>query len=129
MARQQRTLVKRDGEWRILSAGSFVGSSYGASRAAIESRLDGVGADLRAAKKLRDAVEDLELNTRISPRASSAHRHLGEAHASAGDIRRATESFERALAIDPTNAASNAALEAATAESTLRPARVSCRWA
>jgi hypothetical protein len=31
LARQQRTLVKRNGEWRILSAGSFVGSSYGAS--------------------------------------------------------------------------------------------------
>ena len=27
-ARQQRILVKRKGEWRILSAGSFVGSSY-----------------------------------------------------------------------------------------------------
>jgi hypothetical protein len=31
LARQQRTLVKRNGEWRILSAGSFVGSSYRAS--------------------------------------------------------------------------------------------------
>jgi len=31
LARQNRTLIKRNGEWRILSAGSFVGSSYGAS--------------------------------------------------------------------------------------------------
>jgi hypothetical protein len=31
LARQQRVLVKRKGEWRILSAGSFVGSSYGPS--------------------------------------------------------------------------------------------------
>ena len=36
VARQQRTLVKRNGEWRILSAGSFVGSSYGASPRATE---------------------------------------------------------------------------------------------
>jgi hypothetical protein len=51
VARQQRTLVKRDGEWRILSAGSFVGSSYGASPRAIESRLGSVGSDLSTAKK------------------------------------------------------------------------------
>src|SRR5436190_4057461 len=31
VARQNRTLVKRNGEWRILSAGSFVGSSFAAS--------------------------------------------------------------------------------------------------
>ena len=110
VARQQRTLVKRDGAWRILSAGSFVGSSYGASPDAIESRLGGVGADLTAARKHRDAIEVLELNARLHPRASSAHQRLGEAYAAAGDVRRATESFERALAIEPTNAASKAAL-------------------
>ena len=55
IARQQRTLIKRDGEWRILSAGSFVGSTYGASPRAVESRLGGVGTDLSAAKKHRDA--------------------------------------------------------------------------
>jgi hypothetical protein len=67
LARQQRTLVKRDGEWRILSAGSFVGSSYGASPGAIASRLGGIAADLTAAKKHRDAIEVLELNARLFP--------------------------------------------------------------
>ena len=110
LARQQRTLVKRDGEWRILSAGSFVGSSYGASPAAIESRLGGVGADLTEARKHRDAIHVLELNARLFPRAASAHQRLGEAYAAAGDIRRATESLERSLTIDPANAASKAAL-------------------
>ena len=34
VARQQRTLVKRNGKWRILSGGSFVESTYGAKRQA-----------------------------------------------------------------------------------------------
>jgi tetratricopeptide (TPR) repeat protein len=112
VARQQRTLVKRDGEWRILSAGSFVGSSYGASPGAIEERLDRVGADLNAARKQRDAIQVLELNARLFPRSSSAHQRLAEGYAAAGDARRAVESHERALAIDPTNASSKAALAA-----------------
>ena len=110
VARQQRTLVKRDGEWRILSAGSFVGSSYGASPAAIESRLEGVGADLTAAKKHQDAIEVLALSARLFPRASSTHQRLGEAYAAAGDTTRAIQSYARSVAIDPKNEASKAAL-------------------
>ncbi len=112
LARQQRTLVKRDGEWRILSAGSFVGSSYGASPGAIASRLAGIGADLTAAKKHRDAIEVLELNARLFPNDASAHQRLGEAFAAAGDTTRAIRSHERSVAIDPRNAASKAALAA-----------------
>ena len=110
LARQQRTLVKTGGRWRILSAGSFVGSSYGASRAAIEGRLTGVAADLAAAKQNRDAIQVLELNVRLFPRSSSAHQRLGQAYAAAGDTRLAMRSFERSLAIDPKNEASKTAL-------------------
>jgi hypothetical protein len=116
VARQQRTLVKRDGEWKILSAGSFVGSTYGASPAAIASRLDGIGADLAAAKKHRDAIEVLELNARLFPRASSAHQRLGDAYAAAGDTKLAMRSYARSLALDPKNGASKAALAALRAK-------------
>ena len=78
VARQQRTLVKRNGEWRILSAGSFVGSSFGASPRAIETRLGGVGSDLSAAKKHRDAIEVLELNARLFPGSADAHATLAD---------------------------------------------------
>lgn len=118
VARQQRALVKRDGEWRILSAGSFVGSSYGASPIAIESRLDRIGSDLTAAKKHGDAIGVLELNARLFPRASSAHRRLGEAYAAAGDTARAMQSHARSLAIDPKNEASKAELAALRAKKT-----------
>jgi hypothetical protein len=38
LARQNRILVKRDGRWRILSAGSFVGSTYGPAAGAAPAR-------------------------------------------------------------------------------------------
>ena len=38
LARQQRTLIKQNGRWRILSAGSFVESSFGTFPGAIEAR-------------------------------------------------------------------------------------------
>ena len=111
VARQQRTLIKRDGEWRILSAGSFVGSTYGASPRAIETRLDGVGSDLSAAKKHHDAIEVLALDTRLFPRSSGAYAALGAAYAAAGDTRLATQQYEKSLAIDPRNGGARAALE------------------
>jgi tetratricopeptide (TPR) repeat protein len=110
VARQQRTLVKRDGEWRILSAGSFVGSSYGASPRAIESRLGSVGSDLSTAKKQREAIEVLELNARLFPASSNAHATLAEAYAAAGETKPAIQHYERSLAIDPKNERARVAL-------------------
>jgi tetratricopeptide (TPR) repeat protein len=110
VARQQRTLVKRNGEWRILSAGSFVGSSYGASPRATETRLAGIGSDLSAAKNHRDAIDVLTLNARLFPRSSDAHAALAGAYAAAGDTKRARQHYEKALAIDPGNEAARTAL-------------------
>jgi hypothetical protein len=78
LARQQRTLIKRNGEWRILSAGSFVGSSYGASPRSVETRLGAIGSDLAAAKKHREAVQVLELNARLHPHSAAARAALAK---------------------------------------------------
>ncbi|HEX7978073.1 MAG TPA: tetratricopeptide repeat protein [Gemmatimonadaceae bacterium] len=110
VARQNRTLVKRNGEWRILSAGSFVGSTYGASPRAIQTRLAGVGSDLSAAKKHDDAIEVLELNVRLFPSSSAAHAALAAAHAAAGNTGLARQHYEKALAIDPKNETARTAL-------------------
>jgi tetratricopeptide (TPR) repeat protein len=110
VARQQRTLIKRNGEWRILSAGSFVGSSYGASPRAVEARLGGIGSDLSAAEKHRDAIEVLELNVELFPSSSAAHAALAGANAAAGDPARARQHYEKALEIDPKNEAARTAL-------------------
>lgn len=110
LARQQRTLVKRNGEWRILSAGSFVESSFGTFPGAIENRLDRIGYDLIAAKNHRDAIRVLALNAQLFPRSAAAYFSLGEAHAAAGETRLAIENYEKSLAINPKNEAGKAAL-------------------
>jgi tetratricopeptide (TPR) repeat protein len=110
LARQQRTLIRQNGRWRILSAGSFVESSFGTHPGAIESRLDGVGRDLIGANRHRDAAKVLALNAQLFPGSAAAHRSLGEAHAAAGEIALAIRSYERSLAIDPRSEASKVAL-------------------
>ncbi len=110
LARQQRTLVKRDGQWRILSAGSFVESSFGTFPGAIENRLDAIGHDLIGAKNSRDAISVLALDAQLFPRSAAAHLSLGDAYAAAGDTTLAIQSYEKSLAIDPKNEAARAAL-------------------
>ncbi len=110
LARQNRTLVKRNGEWRILSAGSFVASSYAASPRATETRLSAIGSDLSAAKNSRDAIEVLALNARLFPSSSDAHATLAAAYAAAGDVKLAKQHYRKALAIDPKNEAAKRAL-------------------
>jgi tetratricopeptide (TPR) repeat protein len=109
-ARQQRTLVKRNGEWRILSAGSFVGSTFGSSPRAVATRLGGIGSDLSDAKQHRDAIRVLALNAELFPASSDAHAALAAAHAAAGDAALARRHYEKALALDPRNATARAAL-------------------
>jgi tetratricopeptide (TPR) repeat protein len=110
IARQQRTLLKQNGEWRILSAGSFVGSTYGASPRAVEGRLAAVGSDLAAARNQHDAIEVLALNARLFPHSASAYAALGAAYAAAGKLRLARQQYEKSLAIDPRNESARAAL-------------------
>lgn len=110
LARQNRTLLKRNGKWRILSAGSFVQSSFGASPRAVEGRLAGIGNDLTAAKNSRDAIEVLELNARLFPASADAHASLAAAYAAAGDAARAKQHYEKVLAVDPKNEAARKAL-------------------
>jgi len=110
LARQQRTLVKRDGQWRILSAGSFVESSFGTFPGAIESRLNAIGSDLIGAKNARDAIRVLALNAQLFPGSAAAHLSLGHAYAAAGDTTLAIQSYEKTLAINPKNEAGKAAL-------------------
>jgi tetratricopeptide (TPR) repeat protein len=110
LARQQRTLVKRNGEWRILSAGSFVGSSFGTFPGAIESRLHSIGSDLIGAKNHRDAIRVLALNAQLFPGSAAVYQSLGEAYAAAGETTLAIQNYEKSLAINPKNEATRAAM-------------------
>ena len=110
LARQQRTLVKQNGQWRILSAGSFVESSFGTFPGAIETRLDRIGNDLLGVKKQRDAIRVLALEAQLFPQSAAAHQSLGDAYAAAGETKLAIESYEKSLALNPKNEAGKAAL-------------------
>ena len=110
VARQNRTLVKRDGAWRILSAGSFVESTYGTFPGAVESRLTGVGEDLIRARSHRDAIRVLALTAQLFPNSATAHLALGDAYAAGSDTSLAMRSYERAQAIEPGSERARAAL-------------------
>jgi hypothetical protein len=110
LARQQRTLVKQNGRWRILSAGSFVESSFGTFPGAIETRLDRIGNDLVGAKNHRDAIRVLALDVQLFPGSAAAHQSLGDAYAAAGETKLAIDSYQRSLALNPKNEAARAAL-------------------
>jgi len=110
LARQQRTLIKQNGRWRILSAGSFVESSFGTFPGAVENRLDAVGRDLIGVKNHRDAISVLALNAQLFPTSAAAYLSLGEAYAAAGDTTLAIQNYEKSLAINPRNEVGKAAL-------------------
>jgi len=110
IARQQRTLVKQNGKWRILSAGSFVENTFGTFPGAVELRLEGVGSDLLGANRHRDAIKALTLNVELFPGSAVAHQRLGDAYATAGETKLAVLSYERSLAINPKNEAVTVAL-------------------
>jgi tetratricopeptide (TPR) repeat protein len=101
--RQHRVLVKRDGEWRILSSGIYQMSSYDASPFAIEGRLNAVGSVLTAAKKNRDAIEVLKLNAQFFPKSPRVYHRLGDAYVTVGETKLAIRNYEKSLAIEPKN--------------------------
>jgi tetratricopeptide (TPR) repeat protein len=103
VSREQRTLVKRDGAWKILSAGTYDFSSYAADPRAVQYRLNRTGHDLSAAKKHREAIAVLKLNAQLHPDMSVAYRGLADAYAAAGETKLAIQSYTKSAALDPKN--------------------------
>ena len=103
LSREQRTLVKRNGEWKILSAGTYDFSSYAAFPRAIQYRLNRTGHDLSVAKNHHDAIAVLKLNAQLHPTLPNAYRGLADAYAAAGETKLAIENLEKSAALDPKN--------------------------
>lgn len=110
ISRELRGLVKRNGEWKIVSAATENVSSFGASPGAIENRLNGVGYSLLGGKKVADAIEVFKLNVRLFPNSWNVYDSLGEAYAAAGDTKLAIENYEKSVALNPKNDGGKAAL-------------------
>jgi len=110
VSREQRTLVKRNGEWKILSAGTFDSTNYGTFPRAVEYRLTSVALALSQAKNHPDALEILKFSVQRYPSSSRAYRLLGDEYAAVGDTTHAAQSYEKSLAVNPKNELSRAAL-------------------
>jgi tetratricopeptide (TPR) repeat protein len=110
VSREQRTLIKRNGEWKILSAGTFDSTNYGTFPRAVEVRLTSVALALAEANKHQDALEILKFSTQRYPGSTRAYRLLGNEYAAVGDTTHAVESYEKSLALNPKNELTQAAL-------------------
>jgi tetratricopeptide (TPR) repeat protein len=110
VSREQRALVKRNGEWKILSAGTFDSTNYRAFPRAVEYRLSSLALALAEAKNHRDALEILKFSTQHYPSSTRGYRLLGNEYVAVGDTTHAIESYEKSLALNPKNEVSKAAL-------------------
>ena len=101
VSREQRALVRKSGQWKIMSALTEDLAAFGSSPRAIEARLNGTGYALLSAKKVTDAIEVLKLNTQLFPNSFNAYDSLGEAYAAAGNRELAVKSYEKSIALNP----------------------------
>ena len=75
-----------------------------------EPLLNVIGYGLLRRSRHAEAIAVFELNVAEYPQSSNTHDSLGEALAASGDIERAIRSYERALELDPQNAATSGKL-------------------
>lgn len=76
-----------------------------------EAEMNNAGYALLEARRVADAIALFRLNVEAFPKSANAHDSLGEALATNGDTKRAIESYERSVELDPANAGGKAALE------------------
>ena len=110
IARQHRVLVKRAGEWKIISSGVYLLNTFDASPSSVEARLSGTGNTLSRAMKTRDAIKVFKVNADLFPNSPRVYQSLGEAYATVGETKLAIGNYEKSLAIDPKNAVAKRAL-------------------
>ncbi len=103
-SREYRTLVKMDGDWKIVSLLAVSTRSYiSADSATIENSINGIGYQLLGAKKYNDAIEVFKLNTKLFPGSWNVYDSLGEAYADNGNTNDAITNYEMSLKINPQN--------------------------
>ena len=110
-SKQQRVLVKQDGQWKILSMTVFEMETFGTSLEAIEGSLNTIGYNLMDDKKLKEAIEVFKFNVQMHPDAWNTYDSLGEAYAEAGDKKKAIKMYEKSIQLNPNNEGGKKALE------------------
>ena len=94
-------VAERDREWRANPANAYFDT---------EASVNTLGYELLAAGRVDQAIAVFRLNAAAYPRSANAYDSLGEAYATKGDRESAIQSYEKALALDPSQRSSADAL-------------------
>ncbi len=68
-----------------------------------EGRMNGLGYDLLAMKRVKDAIEVFKLNVEDYPQSANTYDSLGEAYMNNGDKELAIKNYERSVELNPNN--------------------------
>lgn len=103
VSREQRVLVKEDGQWKILSQTTYLPETFGSSQEAVQNSLNTISYNFYEDKKLNEAIEVLKLTTMLYPQSWNTYNYLGVAYTEAGNKKMAIKSYERSLKLNPGN--------------------------
>ena len=111
LTRQQRALMKIDGEWKVRTQVSLQTFSFDMSSPQIvEGVTNGMGYNLMAAEHFDKAIEIFSLNTKWFPESWNVYDSLGEAYMKAGEKEAAIEYYTKSIELNPDNAGGKEAL-------------------
>jgi len=102
-SRELRTLVKQDGQWKIIEMTAIYDDGFKASLVAVENDLNMAGYKLLELDKFDDAIALFKLNVHMFPDSWNVWDSLGEAYARNGDKEAAIENYKTSLELKPEN--------------------------
>lgn len=94
-------VAERDREWRADPANAYFDT---------EASVNSLGYELLAAGRVDQAIAVFRLNAAAYSRSANAYDSLGEAYRTKGDREAAIQSYEKALALDPSQRSASEAL-------------------
>ena len=103
MTQQQRTLIKDNGEWKLVGQVTVNSASFTSHPKAIEYALNTTGYKLLGENKIQEAIEVFETNSRLFPESWNVFDSLGEAYAEAGETEKAIANYKKSIDMNPEN--------------------------
>ena len=115
--RQQRALVKENGQWKVRAQISLQSNTFDySSPQGTEMGLNALGYNLMAADKTKEAIEVFQLNVKWFPSSWNVYDSLGEAYAMAGQNELAIENYKKSIELNPENVGGKEALAKLTGQ-------------
>lgn len=115
-SREQRSLVKDNGRWKIASLTTIYDDRFEPSPETVESTINTAGYQLLSLDKLEEAIAVFELNVALFPDSWNVYDSLGEAYMKAGETGLAIENYSWSVQLNPNNKNGAAILKKLTRE-------------